>query len=240
MQNISSNLFIIVFLTGNSCYERDRIKEKRMIKNNYFATPIYCEEKPEWLPHINNACDPYLKETKKEFEKLIKERETDYGFIYHSLNIAGDIKLKDFCQHVGQKSADLLMDMGYSLEDYNLHFTEMWVQEFPKEGGGRHAPHVHPNNHVSGFYFLETKGSYPIFYDPRTRLETIALPQKNKNIITNASPTINLTINPGTLIIIPSYIMHEYSAQRNDSFKFIHFNIKATEKRFMKGVEDDS
>tara|TARA_R100000734_G_C3294363_1_gene85726 strand:- start:282 stop:917 length:636 start_codon:yes stop_codon:yes gene_type:complete len=211
-----------------------------MIKNNYFATPIYCEEKPEWLPHINNACDPYLKETKKEFEKLIKERETDYGFIYHSLNIAGDIKLKDFCQHVGQKSADLLMDMGYSLEDYNLHFTEMWVQEFPKEGGGRHAPHVHPNNHVSGFYFLETKGSYPIFYDPRTRLETIALPQKNKNIITNASPTINLTINPGTLIIIPSYIMHEYSAQRNDSFKFIHFNIKATEKRFMKGVEDDS
>jgi uncharacterized protein (TIGR02466 family) len=211
-----------------------------MKKNNYFATPIYCEEKPEWLPHINNACDPYLKETKKEFKKLIEERETDYGFIYHSLNIAGDIKLKDFCQYVGQKSADLLMDMGYSLEDYNLHFTEMWVQEFPKEGGGRHAPHVHPNNHVSGFYFLETKGSYPIFYDPRTRLETIALPQKNKNIITNASPTINLTINPGTLIIIPSYIMHEYSAQRNDSFKFIHFNIKATEKRFMKGVENDS
>ena len=214
--------------------------EKRMKKNNYFATPIYCEEKPEWLLDINNACNPYLKQTKEEFKQVIKERETDYGFVYHSLDIAADAKLKDFCQYVGQKSADLLMDMGYNLNDYNLHFTEMWVQEFPEEGGGRHAPHVHANNHVSGFYFLETKGSYPIFYDPRTRLETIALPEKNKNIITNASPTINWIVNPGTLILIPSYIMHEYSPQKNDPFKFIHFNIKATEKRFMKGVEDDS
>ena len=68
----------------------------------------------------------------------------------------------------------------------------------------------------------------------------IALPQKDKNIITSSSSTIEWKINPGTLIIMPSYMMHEYSPQKNDPFKFIHFNIKATEKRFMKGTENDS
>ena len=33
-------------------------------------------------------------------------------------------------------------------------FSELWVQEFAKKGGGHHSAHIHWNQHVSGFYFL--------------------------------------------------------------------------------------
>jgi|TARA_R100001460_G_scaffold78758_1_gene119743 uncharacterized protein (TIGR02466 family) len=208
--------------------------EKRMIKNTFFATPIYYEERPEWLKEINEACEPYLEDTKKVFEKTIKEKKTDYGLVYHSTEIASDPALQNFYKYVGQKSADILLDMGYDLSNFTLHFSQMWVQEFPKDGGGKHSAHIHPNNHVSGFYFLETKGSFPIFYDPRTRLEMVSLPRKNTDEITMSSPFVSWNIKPGTLVLLPAYMMHEYIPQQKEPFKFIHFNVKAIEKKFNK------
>ena len=48
-------------------------------------------------------------------------------------------------------------------------FSELWVPEFSKKGGGHHSAHIHWNQHVSGFYFLKCsdKTSYPIFHNQR-------------------------------------------------------------------------
>jgi hypothetical protein len=48
------------------------------------------------------------------------------------------------------------------MQQYTTMFSEMWVQEFAKKGGGHHSAHVHWNQHVSGFYFLKAsdKTSY--------------------------------------------------------------------------------
>ena len=56
------------------------------------------------------------------------------------------------------------------MKQYQTMFSEMWVQEFSKKGGGHHSAHIHWNQHVSGFYFLKCsdKTSYPIFHEPRT------------------------------------------------------------------------
>tara|TARA_Y100001938_G_scaffold128918_1_gene183232 strand:- start:581 stop:1219 length:639 start_codon:yes stop_codon:yes gene_type:complete len=203
-----------------------------MIKDTFFQTPIHYEEKPEWVDKLNTVCEPYLNDAKTVLKNVIKKRGTDYGYVYHSNEIASDKKLKFFYDYVGQKSAEFLLDMGYSLKNHSLHFTEMWVQEFPKDGGGAHPQHVHANSHVSGFYFLDTQGSYPMFFDPRTRLEMISLPQQDKTKLTMSSSFISWKIQPGTLILIPAYIMHEYVPQTKQPFKFIHFNVQAIEKRF--------
>ena len=45
-----------------------------MIKNNYFSTPIYYEEKPEWVKKVDKACSPYLKQAKKYNSNIIKKK----------------------------------------------------------------------------------------------------------------------------------------------------------------------
>ena len=40
------------------------------------------------------------------------------------------------------------------MSKYTTMFSELWVQEFAKKGGGHHSAHIHWNQHVSGFYFL--------------------------------------------------------------------------------------
>jgi hypothetical protein len=77
----------------------------------------------------------------------------------------------DFRNYVGQKSWEFLDLQGFDMQQYTTMFTELWVQEFSKKGGGHHSAHIHWNQHVSGFYFLKCsdKTSYPVFSRPKNR-----------------------------------------------------------------------
>ena len=88
---------------------------------------------------------------------------------YHSTPINGDPGLKDLEQYIGATSFNLMTEWGYDIQKYQMYFTEFWVQEFSKNGGGHHSTHVHWDNHISGFYFLKCsdKTSYPVMHDPR-------------------------------------------------------------------------
>ena len=110
------------------------------------------------------------------------------------------------------------------------------ISEFPKDGGGHHNAHIHSNNHVSGFFYLKVDkdGSFPVFHDPRPAALSSALPQKDKEIITYASESFHWKPEPGTLIIMPAYLNHEYVVSKDDPFRFIHFNLQAIENRFFK------
>ena len=39
--------------------------------NNYFSTPIWSEEKPEFVKSLNKASDKYIKESRKMLKKNI-------------------------------------------------------------------------------------------------------------------------------------------------------------------------
>ena len=58
--------------------------------------------------------------------------------------------------------------------------------------GGHHSPHVHSNNHISGFYYLKCsdKTSFPIFHDPRPGKVIIDLPEKDMEKIDESSSKI--------------------------------------------------
>jgi uncharacterized protein (TIGR02466 family) len=130
--------------------------------------------------------------------------------------------------------------MGFDLSNHTCVFTECWVQEFPKDGGGHHNSHVHPNNHVSGFLYLkrDEDGPVPVIHDPRPAALLSALPQKDQTQITYASDSAHWKPTPGTLIIMPAYVTHQYSVGGpNQAFRFIHFNIQAIHNSFMKTEE---
>ena len=206
----------------------------------YFKTPIYVESLTEWVDPINKVCDPYIKEAKeiKENKETIKKQKgSDFGVVAHSFPIANDPKLKKYIDYIGQRSWEFLDGMGYDLKNHTCVFTECWVQEFPKDGGGHHNSHVHPNNHVSGFFYLHRNedSPLPVLHDPRPAALICALPEKDSSKITYASQAVHWNANPGTLIIQPAYITHQYSVGGpNKPFRFIHFNIQAIHNNFVK------
>ena len=209
----------------------------------YFKTPVYMENLSHWVDDINNKCEKHLKairESEKYKERVKKKKGSDFGEVAHSYPIAADPELKFYIDHIGQRSWEFLDQMGFDLSNHTCVFTECWVQEFPKDGGGHHNSHVHSNNHVSGFLYLkrDEDGPVPVIHDPRPAALISALPQKNISNITYATNEIHWTPKPGDLILIPAYITHQYSmGGPNQSFRFIHFNIQAIHNSFMKTEE---
>lgn len=196
----------------------------------YFKSPLYLIEKPEWLSNINKICDKYIDE-----QKSISKQDINYlknhEYSYQSTHLFNETRLNEFSVYLLKTSFDILDSQGYDLSNYNLHFEDMWVQEFADKG--HHNSHIHPESHISGFYFLKCSEntSYPVFTDPRSSAVITSLPQKNKKNITYATRDFSYNPKPGTLIFFNSYLPHQFNiSDSKEDFRFIHFNIQAVRK----------
>lgn len=205
-----------------------------------FSTPIYDLEEPSFLKDLNKITSKYIEESKKNSKKDLEERENflnkkigDHGFSFNSTSLIADKKLEKFKSYIGKTCVSILDSQGYDLSNHLLFFKELWVQEFAKNGGGHHDTHIHFNSHLSGFYFLQCsdKTSYPLFFDPRPAKNMIQLPVKKDKELNLATEIINYKIKPGSLIIFPSYLPHQFVIDHGvDPFRFIHFNLQAISK----------
>ena len=212
-----------------------------MIKKEYFSSPIYHEEKSQWVDKLNKLSDPYIEEARKEKEENNKKRlaqgyKNDIGETYHSYPLEPDQNFRFFHDYMAKKARWVLDDMGYDMEKYGLHYTESWVQEFSFNGAGHHWFHTHANSHISGFFFLKAsdKTSKPLFQDPRTSHLGLHLKEKDGEKITNANSIINYNVKPGSLMLFPAYMSHAYAVDHGiEPFRFIHINIRAVEKEYM-------
>ena len=227
-------------------------EKKEIMKTDwYFNTPVYLIEKPEWLPSAIKATDKYIKASEKTNQKVLKERKKwlgnkdylkvkDHGMSYHSTPLNGDPGLKELESYVGNTSLNLLNEWGYDMKEYSMFFTEFWVQEFAKNGGGHHSTHVHWDNHISGFYFLKCndKTSYPVFHDPRAGAMMTKLPQKDNSKVGPMSDQVHYKPKPGTLIFFPGYVPHEFAVDMGiEPFRFIHFNLQAVRNIVVNSID---
>lgn len=203
-----------------------------MYINNYFNTTIWSEQKPEFVKSLNKASNKYIKDARTREKAFIKEHG-DFGRSYHSTPLTADNDFLDFRNYIGQKSWEYLDHQGFDMQQYTTLFSEMWVQEFAKKGGGHHTLHTHWNGHISGFYFLKAdeSTSLPMFEDPRPGNVMNLLPEKDKTKVTYASSAINYQVKPGRIIFFPSYLPHQYIVDMGYSpFRFIHWNCQAIPK----------
>ena len=203
---------------------------------NYFATPIWSEEKPEFVKSLNKASNKYIKEARNRNKDHIK-KHGDFGLSHHSTPLTMDNDFIDFRNYIGQKSWEFLDYMGYDMSQYQTMFSELWVQEFAKKGGGHHSAHIHWNQHVSGFYFLKCsdKTSYPIFHDPRTGSRATKLKMKKDAGIVSGAELIHFKPKPGSLLIFPGFLEHEFTVDHGiEPFRFIHWNIQAIPNEIAK------
>jgi uncharacterized protein (TIGR02466 family) len=216
-------------------------------KEDYFKCPIWFGDAPEFVSEIDKASDRYIEAAKKtlqpNIDKINKKNKTkgDLGSVYHSTSLIGDPKFETLTDYIGATSHNLLMEMGFDMRGHQLFTTEMWVQEFAKDGGGHHTLHTHWNGHISGFYFLKAsdKTSLPLFEDPRPGNVMNLLPELDKTKITYASSMIHYKCQPGRMIFFPSYMPHQYIVDMGiEPFRFIHFNCQAIPKGVLNVVQE--
>jgi uncharacterized protein (TIGR02466 family) len=165
--------------------------------------------------------------------KKDKKKFGDFGLSHHSTSLINLPEFKEFSDYIKTRSLEVLDHIGYDLKEYNLQLNNLWVQEFAEKGGGHHESHVHYNNHLSGFYFLKcsNKTSFPIFHDPRPAKIITQLPLKNANEISLGSEIIHSKPKPGTFIIFPAFLNHQFALDFGiEPFRFIHFNVQAVLK----------
>ena len=220
-------------------FESAKAFPKKLNRENYFQCPIWFADEPSFVKDLNKASDKYIKQAKKNLKKDIDKRNKkfgdkgDMGHVFHSSTLIDDPNFLELQNYVGATSHNLLNEMGFDLTQYQVFTTEMWVQEFAKDGGGHHTLHTHWNGHISGFYFLKgsEKTSKPMFEDPRPGNMMNLLPQKYPTKITYASHQISYEANPGKMIFFPSYMPHQYVVDMGyEPFRFIHFNCQAIPK----------
>ena len=103
--------------------------------NEYFKTPIWFEQKLEFIKSLTKASDKYIKAAKNFPEaKAHIKKFGDFGISYHSTPLINDNDFRDFRDYIGQKSWEYLDHQGFDMLQYKTLFSEMWVQEFAKKG----------------------------------------------------------------------------------------------------------
>ncbi len=220
---------------------------QQLSREEYFKSPIWFGEAPEFVDEINKASDSYIEIAKKnlqpDIDKRNKDNKTkgDFGNVYHSTTLIGDKKFKTLTDYIGATCHNLLLEMGFDMRGHQLFTTEMWVQEFAKDGGGLHTLHTHWNGHISGFYFLKAsdKTSMPLFEDPRPGNVMNLLPELDKTKVTYASSQVHYKVQPGRMIFFPSYLPHQYIIDPGiEPFRFIHWNCQAIPKGVLNVVQE--
>lgn len=101
----------------------------------------------------------------------------------------------------------------YRIEYDTFMITGCWANIGPI--GAFHIPHIHPNNFLSGVYYVKVQdGADTIsFHDPRPQQEVIAPDVIEQNQLN--STVHQLKLKPGRLVIFPAWFVH--SVPRNES-----------------------
>ena len=114
-------------------------------------------------------------------------------------------------------------------EDFEI--TSCWANINPT--GGKSSSHAHPNNYLSGVYYVAVpKGSGNIeFKDPRVQASTFMPPVKTWTKF-NAN-NVSVPVKEGRLILFPAWLNHSVPVNQSDHERVsISFNIMFT--RFME------
>ena len=105
-----------------------------------------------------------------------------------------------------------------------IEITGCWATVLTR--GAVHRAHSHPNNFLSGVYYLRTHpGADTInFHDPRSQASVIRPPVVE--LTAENTDQVVVRVTGGTLLVFPSYLMHSVDASTSDEERIsISFNL---------------
>jgi uncharacterized protein (TIGR02466 family) len=105
-----------------------------------------------------------------------------------------------------------------------IEITACWANVLAR--GAAHKRHVHPNNFLSGVYYVKTSpGSDAInFHDPRSQTAIIRPPVTALTAENTDQVVVN--VKNGTLLLFPAYLEHSVDSNTSDEERVsVSFNL---------------
>lgn len=124
------------------------------------------------------------------------------------------------CIHNATRSVWRFLRLGYDA----FEITACWANVLAK--GAAHKAHSHPNNFLSGVYYLRTQpGADTItFHDPRSQTGIIRPPVVE--LTGENTDQVVVRVQNGTLLIFPAYLQHSVDANVSEEERVsVSFNI---------------
>ena len=129
-----------------------------------------------------------------------------------------------FFESIKPNINNVLIDMGWNDTNNKINITSAWSIINKKKASN--ARHIHSNSFISAVYYVSAPNNCGdiLFHDPR-EAKVIRKPNKVKANKLNAE-VINITPQPGLLVLFPSYLYHSVSENNsNEDRIIISFNI---------------
>ena len=186
--------------------------------HDLFSTPV-------WVVDL----EPSVYETLnagilRNLDEMIEERP--------SVNIGGTLQTDNDLHTFGEFS-DLTHQILKGTEgvleflhvDYdNFEITGCWANINPV--GGMNTPHTHPNNYLSGVYYVQTMGATDsiFFSDPRPQATVVRPPVKRESMYTVNE--VSIEAREGRLILFPAWLSHGVPPNRGNRDRIsVSFNV---------------
>ena len=122
-------------------------------------------------------------------------------------------------EQAGRSAAKFL-----GLKDTDLFVTGCWGNVNPP--GGRNSPHTHPNNYLSGVYYVSLPGgaSNLVLHDPRAQAHVMMPPVATFSPYTGNTST--LEVKEGRMVLFPGWLTHSVPVNASsDDRVSIAFNL---------------
>lgn len=185
---------------------------------NLFATPV-------WVIDFEPAVyQPLNARIIRHLDSLIGMRPAvDVGATLQTdHNIHEFDEFADLVVQINKGTAAVLefLDIDYK----KFEITGCWTNINPK--GGVNKPHIHPNNFLSGVYYVQTQPGADsiIFSDPRPQASVVLPPNHSENAYSGNEVSFDAV--EGRLIVFPSWLTHGVPANRSDRNRIsVSFNI---------------
>lgn len=129
---------------------------------------------------------------------------------------------QDFVSCVHRALAGILRFLRIGCDEFEI--TACWATILAP--GAEHKAHCHPNNFLSGVYYLRTHpGADTInFHDPRNQTGILRPPVVE--LTAENTDQVVVRVNDGTLLIFPSFLWHSVDANRSEEERIsISFNV---------------
>lgn len=131
-------------------------------------------------------------------------------------------EFRDFILYVNDtvKTALQFLKIGYDA----FEITGCWANI--NAPGTSHRIHSHPNNFLSGVYYVQTQtGADTInFHDPRIQTNIIRPPVTE--LTAGNTDQVVVSVRNGTLLVFPSYLQHSVDPNKSDEERIsVSFNI---------------
>ena len=131
-------------------------------------------------------------------------------------------ELRDLVACIGNATRSVLRFLQIGHEAFEI--TGCWATVLAT--GAAHKAHSHPNNYLSGVYYIRTPpGADAInFHDPRNQAAVIRPPVME--LTAENTDQVVLRVSNGTLLLFPSYLEHSVDANPSEEERIsISFNI---------------